>query len=52
MHDMLRETPIYQEILKESHEEGLSRACNKGSSRPCARRSSMSWWSASRSWYD
>ena len=23
MHDMLRETPIYQEILKEGREEGL-----------------------------
>jgi predicted transposase YdaD len=34
MHDILRETPIYQEILKE------------GSLRRYARRSSKSWWNA------
>ncbi len=56
MHDMLRETPIYQEILKEGREEGLEQGLEQGLQRgqleACARRSSMSWWSASRSWYD
>jgi predicted transposase YdaD len=30
MHDILRETPIYQEILKEGHEEGLQEGLEKG----------------------
>jgi len=30
MHDILRETPIYQEILKEGREEGLQEGIEKG----------------------
>ena len=30
MHDMLRETPIYQEILKEGREEGLEQGLEQG----------------------
>jgi len=30
MHDMLRETPIYQEILKEGREEGLEKGLEQG----------------------
>ncbi len=30
MHDMLRETPIYQEILKEGREEGLEKGLEEG----------------------
>ena len=30
MHDILRETPIYQEILKEGREEGLEQGLQRG----------------------
>ena len=30
MHDILRETPIYQEILKEGREEGLEKGLEQG----------------------
>src|SRR5579885_446903 len=33
MHNVLRETPIYQEMTKEAREEGLQQACNKAYSR-------------------